>query len=119
MSNATRTWTTPLVPILATILLAGCSNTAEPNAAPPAPAVTTTTVDPVAKAITDRYGDCLVKLKFTKPFDIHVYPATHKANVSATPGVITFRTATSNTGNLLITPEDADNSARALAAAGC
>lgn len=119
MSNATRTWTTSLVSVLAMILLAGCSSTTEPSANPPVPAVTTAAVDPVAKAITDRYGDCLVKLKFTKPFDITVYSTTHKAVVSGTPGVVTFRTATANTGNLLITPEDADNSARALATVGC
>jgi len=105
--------------------LAGCSSPAP--AAPAAPAAssapiatpTPKPIDPVAQAITDRYGDCLVSLGFTKPFDITVYATTHKAAVSGPPGVLGFRTATSNTGNLLIVPDDSDNSARAMASVGC
>ena len=101
---------------VAVLALAGCS-----TAAPAASVVAkpTPTVDPVVKAITDRYGDCLVKLKFTKPFDINVYQSTHKADVSGAPGVVGFRTSTSNSGKLLIIPDDSDSSARALASVGC
>ena len=105
----------PLSVLVAALLLAGCSSAANP----PTPTVTTITIDPVAKAITERYGACLTKLKFTAPFDINVYSSTHKADVSGTPGVIGFRTATSNSGNLLIVPNDSDNSARVLASVGC
>ena len=127
---------------VAVLALAGCSSSAPAASVVAKPSVTTPTtsapvaaaptlkaaavkpvapvkVDPVAQAITDRYGDCLIKLKFVKPFDINVYQSTHKADVSGTPGVVGFRTATSNTGNLLIIPEDSDNSARALASVGC
>lgn len=128
---------------VAVLALAGCSTgsgSAPPPPAPPTSASTSTPVatkapsvapkpaatpkpaakvDPVAQAITDRYGDCLMKLKFTKPFDINVYSSTHKADVSGAPGVVGFLTATSNSGNLLIIPDDSDNSARALASVGC
>ena len=101
---------------VAVLALAGCSSSAPAATVVAKP---TPTVDPVVKAIADRYGDCLVKLKFTKPFDINVYRSTHKADVSGTPGVIGFRTATSNTGKLLVIPDDSDNSARAMASVGC
>jgi len=106
--------------VILTAALTGCS--APAPAAPAAPTASATTpkpLDPVAQAITDRYGDCLVSLKFTKPFDITVYATTHKAAVSGPPGVVGFRTATSNTGNLIIVPDDSDNSARAMASVGC
>jgi hypothetical protein len=89
------------------------------SAPKPASSAPAATIDAVAQVITDHYGDSLLKLKFAKPFDIAVYSSTHKADVSGTPGVIGFRTATSNTGKLLIIPDDADNSARAMASVGC
>ena len=129
------------VVILAAAALAGCSSTAPaapatptaaqtvpattptPTPPPPAPPATkpkpSATVDPVAQAITDRYGDCLVSLGFTKPFTIDVYALTHKAVVSGPPGAITFNTGTANTGSLITIPVDTDSSARALASVGC
>ena len=115
---------------IAVLALAGCSagavSSPPPSAstaskpaasAPVATAKPAAKVDPVAQAITDRYGDCLVKLKFVKPFTMDIYPDT--AVVSGTPGVVTFHVAKSNTGSLLIAPVDSDNSARALASVGC
>jgi hypothetical protein len=101
---------------VAVLALVGCSSSAGATRTVVKP---TPTVDPVVKAITDRYGDCLIKLKFTKPFDINVYQSTHKADVSGTPGVVGFLTSTSNSGKLLIIPDASDSSARVLASVGC
>ena len=124
--------------IAAALTTAGCSASApitpptsetpaaSPSASAPAATLKPTatpkpvpTLDSVAQAITDRYGDCLIKLGFTAPFGISVYTATHKADVSGAPGVVGFLTATSDTGNLLTMPDESDNSARALASVGC
>jgi hypothetical protein len=104
------------VAVFAVLTLAGCSSNA-PSAAPKAEA----TIDPIAVAITERWGDCLRSLKFTEPFDITVYHSTNKADVSNEDysTVIFFHTGTSNTGNLITIPDEADGSARALASVGC
>lgn len=110
----------PVAVVIAAFVLTvtGCGSST-PTAAPKAEAEAEATIDPIAAAITERWGECLIKLKFTEPFDITVYSSTHKADVSSPNGVIGFRTGISNTGKILLMPDDSDNSARALASVGC
>ena len=129
-----RVLTTATIATLAALMLTGCGGvtpaaTEPASSAPPVaqttPAVTTPTptpspaMDPVAAAITDRFGECLIALGFTKPFTIDVFEAIDQASVSGTPGVVSFLTGTSNDGSILTMPDDSDNSARALASVGC
>lgn len=102
--------------VIAALSLSGCgSSTPTAESAPKAG------IDPIAAAITERFGECLVKLKFTEPFDITIYHSTDKADVSNADysTVILFHTGTSDTGNIITIPDEADGSARVLASVGC
>lgn len=129
-----RVLTTATIATLVALMLTGCGGTTpaatEPASSAPPVAQTTPAaaspsptpspaVDPVSAAITERFGECLIALGFTEPFTIDVFETIQEASVSGTPGVVSFLTGTSDTGNILTVPDDSDNSARALASVGC